>query len=160
MSATSMMPFRFSERRAFRIAEPRQQARLTSWMLGISLLFLALVIGNSYAAYGSLIGSALATVPTILVPDILLQTQHYIVVSAVLAGSYAIAMVAASIAFVHRLTGPVVAFERHVDSLKRGDYSARVFLRDNDGSHARLARQLNDLAAALEHQQKSQVDAT
>jgi hypothetical protein len=150
MQATVRLPFQTSGRRAFRLVEPRQQARLTTWMLGISAAFVALAIGNSYAAYGSLMDSLFASAPKIFGPEFVLQTRHYVVVSSVLVGGYAFAMMAACIAFVQRLAGPLVAFERQVDALRRGDYRARVCLRDGSGSHARLAQKLNSLASDLE----------
>ncbi len=159
MQASVMLPFQTSGRRAFRLVEPRQQARLTTWMLGISAAFVALVLGNSYAAYGSLMDSLLASAPKVFGPDFVLQTRHYVVVSLVLVGGYGFAMMAACIAFVHRLSGPMVALERQVEALKRGDYRARVRLRNGSGSHARLAQKLNSLASDLEAASRSKETA-
>ena len=88
--------------------------------------------------------------------DLLEQTQHYLVVSSALLVGYALAMGGASVAFVHRLTGPTVALRRHVRALKSGDYSSRVVLRGGKNAHCELAELLNELAEVLEREHQRQ----
>jgi hypothetical protein len=145
-----------SERRTFGLGDPRQQFVLAVIVLGITSLFLALAVGNSYAAYGSLLNSTVAIAPQDLGSDLVAQTRNYVVVSSALLIGYALAMIGASIAFVHRVSGPLVAVRRHVHALKMGRYSSRVTLRGIGGLHSELACQLNELAVVLEGLEKHQ----
>jgi HAMP domain-containing protein len=143
----------FSQRRLFRVHEPRQQIRLAFVVLAISAVFGALATWNSYSAYATLLGSAVQAAPAVYEADLIEQTQNYAVVSSVLALGYALAVVGASIAFVHWIAGPTVALKRHARALVEGDYSSRVTLRGSATVHADLARHLNDLATSLEREQ-------
>ncbi|MAE97374.1 MAG: hypothetical protein CL910_22215 [Deltaproteobacteria bacterium] len=53
----------------------------------------------------------------------------------------------------YRILGPEVAFRRHVEALKNGDYAARVHLRKRD-AFVELARDLNELSAILAANEK------
>ena len=50
--------------------------------------------------------------------------------------------------------GPTIAFKRHINALKSGDYSARILLRRHDAFND-VAHELNDLAEILETIDKS-----
>ncbi len=155
MALSTPVVFRHSQRRSFGLADPRQQIRLVITVLGITCLFLVLAAGNSYAAYSSMLNSVLAMTPSDWADDLVAQTHSYVVVTLALAVGYFFAMVGASIAFVHRVVGPLVALRRHVDELRRGRYASRVKLRRAGGLHADLAEQLNELAAALESEERA-----
>jgi hypothetical protein len=154
MTATALSLVGISQRRAWRLACPRPLLRLAFSVLGTSVLFGLLAVANSYAAFGPLLGSALSTAPAVFGTEIDAQTAHYVVVSATLALGYALAVIAVCVSFVHRITGPTVALERHARALKGGLYASRVALRDGDRVHTDLARHLNDLAAQLERAER------
>ena len=59
-----------------------------------------------------------------------------------------IAALILSVRFSHRVSGPMVAISRHVDSLIQGQYDQRVTLRQTDEFHP-LAHKLNELAETL-----------
>lgn len=158
MAAWFPEAFRPSQRRTFALADPRQQFLLATTVLGITVLFLALVAGNSYAAYASLASSAFSAAPVDLGNDLVAQTRNYVVVSSTLVLGYALALTAASVAFVHRVAGPLVAVHRHIHALKMGRYTSRVRLRGAGGLHADLATQLNELAVTLENRPKQRLD--
>lgn len=143
-----------SQRRMFALADPRQQFVLAITVLGITGVFLALAVGNSYAAYASLVNSAIAAAPVDLGSDLVAQTRNFLVVSSALAIGYTLAMIGASIAFVHHVAGPLVAVHRHIHALRMGRYTSRVRLRGAGGLHAELANQLNELAVTLENKPK------
>jgi signal transduction histidine kinase len=136
-------------RRAFRMMNPGQQARLALAIIVTTLVFCLLAVGNSVAAYGSLIDAALSTAPMQLADDLQNQTHHYLRITSALAIGYALAVLAISVIFVNRMTGPVVALERHVIALKSGDYSSRIGLRSGRSIYSGVAHQLNELATRL-----------
>lgn len=150
MAASAISIPGISQRRAWRLDRPGPLLRLAASVFGTTLVFGLLAAGNSYAAYGTLLGSMLATAPEVFGADIDAQTAHYVVVSSALALGYMLALIAVCVSFVHRLTGPTVALERHARALKSGRFSSRVLLRGGDRVHRELARHLNDLAAQLE----------
>lgn len=150
ISALWPMPTRFNQRRTFALANPDQQVRLALTVLGISLVFLLLAAVNSYSAYARLLTNVVSASPSVWQDDLVAQTQHYIVVSAALGLGFALAMIGASVAFVNRMVGPMIALNRHVRALKGGRYSSRVKLRGGGGVHAELAQHLNELAIELE----------
>ena len=49
----------------------------------------------------------------------------------------------------HRIFGPIVSMKRHIASLREGQYTARLQMRESDDL-VELKDALNDLAAALE----------
>jgi hypothetical protein len=156
MAASTLTFLGISERRAWRLDRPGPLLRLAASVLGATVLFGLLAVGNSVAAYGALVGSVLSTAPDVFGADIDEQTAHYAVVSATLALAYTFVVMAICVSFVHRLTGPTVALERHARALKSGEYGARVSLRGGDRVHAELARHLNDLAATLERNEREE----
>jgi hypothetical protein len=139
-----------AQRRSLRLVRPAPPRRLALLVLAITLFFALLFALNSYAAYGRLYASALAIAPPVLAGDVAAQTARYLIVSATLLVGYALAVAGGCVAYLHRLIGPTVALERQVRALRRGDYAARVALRDGEDVFAKLARDLNDLAARLE----------
>jgi len=147
---TSFLPLHLGKRRTFRFAEPGQQLRLSLGILAVSLAFYLLFVGNSYAAYFGMFRAIFSTAPIMMGEDLEVQTAHYIRVTTMLVAAYSLAVVGLSVAFVHRITGPIVALERHARALKSGKYSSRVALRSGREVHAELARQLNELATSLE----------
>ena len=143
-----------TQRRTFGRACPGQQIRLAITVLGITGVFLALAVGNGYAAYSAMLKSAAAMTPEIWQDDLIAQTRPYIVVSSTLAFGYFLAIVGVSIAFVHRVVSPMVALRRHVRELGLGRYGSRVRLRTGGGLLGELGDQLNELAASLENEQE------
>jgi signal transduction histidine kinase len=61
---------------------------------------------------------------------------------------------AVSVFFTHKMVGPTIAFRRHIQSLKAGNYEVRVKLRHGD-SFQEVADDLNDLAKELGQGAKS-----
>ena len=61
---------------------------------------------------------------------------------------YMVVIIAVAIWYTHRLVGPIVAFSRHIDKLKEGDYSAHTFIRKND-AFTHIAIKLNELSEVL-----------
>ncbi|MGH0032028.1 MAG: hypothetical protein ACQGVC_19730 [Myxococcota bacterium] len=138
------------ERRFVRFSAPSQQLRLAFGVFALTLLFAALIGGNSYLAYGRLMAAVFSVAPDAFRTEMALQTSQFATVTGALLLAYALALVAVCGAYVNRLTGPTVALERHVRALRQGEYRSRVRLRGGGELHAPLARLLNDLADQLE----------
>ena len=68
---------------------------------------------------------------------------------AVSAFSLSVFALVSGVVLSHRLFGPLISIKRHIASLREGQYSARLQLRENDDL-AEIKDSLNDLAAALE----------
>jgi methyl-accepting chemotaxis protein len=142
--------FEPERRRSMRLVKPGVQLKLAGYLFAVSLFFGALVAFNSWSAYGNLYEATLASAAGPFKQDLAEQTYFYLNISSVLLVGYVVAVLAVTVAYVHRLIGPVVAFDRHLRSLQRGDYTSRVAVRQGDHIYASMADQLNDLAERLE----------
>jgi signal transduction histidine kinase len=115
---------------------PRQQLRLA--FLVVTGLFLV----NSLLA-------------ALLIYDIDNLTPGWIVGYVLLATIVlSLYVVAAGMIISHRIFGPIVSLKRHIASLREGQYTARLQLRQTDDL-AELKDALNDLAVALENRHGS-----
>lgn len=146
------------QRRTFGLVDPGSQIRLALTMLAITGVFLVLGLLNSYSAFAPMLDRAVAAAPEVWGQDLLAQAGLYLVVTLALAFLYAAAMIGASIAFVHRVTGPVVALRRHARSLKMGRYASRITLRNGEKLYEELAQHLNELAETLQADQQQRED--
>ena len=63
--------------------------------------------------------------------------------------AYVLLTIGLSVAYLHKLVGPTVAFKRHINALKNGLYASRLTLRKND-AFLEVAVALNELAEILE----------
>ena len=144
---------KLGQRRAFALGEPRRQVRLASTMLVITGIFLLLALFNGYSAFAAMLTRALDVAPEVWGDDLAAQAGLYLTVTAALAVLYAVAMIGASIAFVHQMAGPLTALQRHARSLRQGCYSSRIHLRGADPLYDDLAKQLNELAEALQERE-------
>lgn len=137
-------------RRTIRLVRPGVQLKLAAYLIAVSFCFAGLVAFNSWSAYGRLLEGTLSAAPAPFAKDIVEQTRPYVNVSLALLLGYVIAMLGVTIAYLHRVVGPIVALERHLRALQRGEYGSRVALRSSDHLYAELADQLNELAQRLE----------
>jgi hypothetical protein len=149
---------RFSEpdrRRTIRLIMPSAQLKLAAYLLIISFAFAAMVAFNSWSAYGRLLEAGLESAPADVRQDLVEQTRNYFYSSLTLIAGYVLVVLAFAIGYLHRLLGPIVAIERCLRSLRNGDHSARVTLRDHDRLFADLGRQINELAALVQRSANS-----
>src|SRR5262245_20511908 len=105
MSLVSAIKDRLSEperRRTVRLIRPRVQLTLAIYLLAISFGFGLLVAFNSWSAYARLFEGTLATAPAPFREDITAQTHLYLNTSLALLGGYVIAILAVTIAYLHR----------------------------------------------------------
>ncbi len=77
------------------------------------------------------------------------QTQNVIVIFSTLTIAYILITVFLSMIYLHKMVGPTIAFRRHIDALKSGNYDSRITLRKND-AFTEVAQELNELAEVLE----------
>jgi signal transduction histidine kinase len=66
----------------------------------------------------------------------------------------AMAAILIGIRLSHRIYGPMVPFRRHIDALKKGEFSSRIRLRKDDDL-IEIRDALNDLAITLEERYKN-----
>ena len=125
---------------------PGMQIKLPAILLLVTTGFAALFLAHTRKAWGSLVEIGLAD-PWLRVFAREIQ-QDYFVVSLAIACAYAVVIVGICLAGTHRIFGPIVALERHLESLKRGDYTSRVRLRSGHPLCG-LASDLNELGEVL-----------
>ncbi len=136
------------KRATLRLVEPELQLRLPLLVVGVTVAFAVAATLHSWWAYSQLLRS----VPS--APDGYLellgdQTRNFMGISFLFLVAYGFVVVCLCIAYLRRVVGPVVAFRRQVESLRRGNYKARNTLRAGD-PFGDLSDDLNDLAQALE----------
>jgi hypothetical protein len=144
-----------TRRRTIRLIQPRAQLKLAAYLIFASVGFVSLEVFNSWAAYARLAEHTLSFAPAALTQEVLDQTQDYLRTSLALLAGFAFCVLIVSIGYVHRLLGPIVAFERCLRALRSGDYAARIAVRSDDHPYAEVANQLNHLAAQLEESVRS-----
>lgn len=120
--------------------------------LGISAGFAAIAIAL-YIVLGkfqSYMDQLLSTNQIDTQTTILVTTDLYYNIRLVifLAVAGAVVGMILSLVYTHRIFGPIVQIRQHVNRLVNGDYSSRIFLRDND-QFKQLATDLNSLAEKL-----------
>ncbi|HEB88404.1 MAG TPA: hypothetical protein ENI85_02445, partial [Deltaproteobacteria bacterium] len=125
---------------------PGTQIKLPVILLLVSTGFALLFLGHTRKAWGALVEIGLEDPWLRAFAG---EIQHdYFVVSIAIAFAYAIAVAGICLAGTHRVFGPIVAFERHLKALKRGDYTSRVRLRAGHPLSG-VAADLNELGEIL-----------
>lgn len=153
MSFVASIRDRLSEperRRSIRLIKPGVQLKLAIYLMAVTFTFTLLIGFNGWSAYGRLFAGSVTTAPAPFERDIVEQTRPFVHASLALLGGYVLTMLGVTIAYLHRVVGPIVALERHLRALQRGDYASRLTLRSGDHLYADLADQLNELASRLE----------
>ncbi len=138
------------QRRAVRLLEPAAQLKLPLFLLAITLVFVAVSLGNAYFAFARFYDLAMTTVPPAFHETVREQTLTFLILSGLIGVAYALAVLCFAIAYTHRLVGPSVAFRRHLYALRHGDYGERVSLRRGGSAFRDVARGLNLLAEQLQ----------
>ena len=132
------------------LLQPMLQMKIGIYCISLSLAFAIGVILVLYAYFQPLMANILELTD---VPDELKEiinnywssSQLWIYGIVVL---YMVVIITVSIWYTHRLVGPIVAFSRHIDKLKEGDYSAHTFIRKHD-AFTNIAIKLNELSEIL-----------
>jgi methyl-accepting chemotaxis protein len=137
------------------LLQPALQLKLPALLVIITLGFVALQVAHTQFAYGKLFEIVLeeAGRPPFLEDLLRDQTGDYLEVSGAFTVLYFLVVVILSVAYAHRMVGPMVPIRRQIEALKNGDYSARVTLRKRD-AFGELAEDLNELTRMLEEHGK------
>jgi methyl-accepting chemotaxis protein len=137
------------------LLQPALQLKLPAILLIVTLGFVALQVAHTQFAYGKLFEIVLeeAGRPPFLEDLLRDQTGDYLEVTSVLTLIYIFVVIVLSLAYGHRMIGPMVPIRRQIEALKNGDYSARVTLRKRD-AFSELAEDLNELARVFEEHGK------
>lgn len=142
-----------SDRRTLRglFIKPRQQLKYSFMFMGggmmILCLFIAVVI---YSVNRTLFAleSAYGMDPSVA-QTIRQALTSTLSISCVLSAVLAAFSFVIGLQLTHRIYGPLIPLQRHIDELRNGNFSSRVHLRKND-EMLELQEGLNSLATALE----------
>ena len=140
-------------RRTIRLLQPALQLKLPLYLVVASIIFMGTVAAVGYSGLMRPAGFALAEVPPSLAETIGLILRDFALLLAAATIGFVLYVVTLSMVYVKRLVGPTIALRRQVESLKNGDYQARVRLRQGD-AFGELADDLNELAGLLESERK------
>ena len=137
------------------LLQPALQLKLPLFMVLVTVAFLMFQLAHGHFAYSKLYSTVIKESGSSPVLADLLhgQTRDFIEVSAELGVLYILVVIAICVTYAHRMIGPTVAFRRHVEALKNGDYRSRIKLRRRD-AFSELAGDLNELAEILERDEK------
>ena len=135
------------------LQQPALQLKLPLILLAVTFAFAIFQIWHVHFAYSQIFDTVLkeAGQPQVLQDLIHDQTRDFITVSVEIGLAYALVIIALSVVAVHRMVGPTVAFRRHIEAMKNGDYSSRIHLRKRD-AFKEIQDDLNELAALLERE--------
>jgi len=137
------------KRATLRLVEPQLQLRLPLYLVGTTVAFALAALAHGWLVYHGLLSLPLPDAPEGYLLVIGEQTVTFLGLSLLLLGLYAVVVLGICVAYLRRVVGPVVAFRRQIQGLRRGDYAARNSLR-RGAPFEDLGRDLNDLARALE----------
>jgi signal transduction histidine kinase len=143
-------------RRAINILiEPALQLKLPLMIMIITLVFAAFQMWHTHYAFNQIFEAMYREAGKSQSLDDLIRAQvsTFVEVSAVIAILYLVVVTAFSLAYVHRMIGPMVGVRRHVEALKNGDYGSRVRFRKGDAFDL-IKGDLNELAELLENEVK------
>lgn len=142
-----------SDRRTLRglIVKPREQMKYTFVFMGGSMLMLMIFVGiTMYVMNNSMLSIEIAygldpEIAAAIRRTLMGALSVVLLVSAVLSAFSLLRGLQLS----HRLFGPLIPIQRHIEHLKAGDFSSRIHLRKHD-EFLELQDSLNDLAAEFE----------
>lgn len=139
------------------LLQPNLQLKLPLYVLLLTLMFVLSLWAVLYQGFEGLYEFIMlqSNIGEQIGPAIKYQANAVKIVLSVMTIVYAILIIGLSVAYLHRLVGPTIAFSRHMRALSNGDYSSRVKLRKND-AFRELAEDMNDLAASLECKDKAE----
>ena len=134
---------------------PNQQVRLGMYSVLLTMIFSFSVLIISLVAFETLYMIILDLIPRVTELRIFINTYMWETIGwlSLAACLYIFCSILLAIWVTHRWIGPTVAFRRHIEELKRGNYAARVTLRKGDAFHD-LAREFNELSSNLEAKQR------
>lgn len=133
------------------LLEPTLQLKLPLYLLLITAVFLSLQALNGWMAFSGIYAPILreSGASEALYEVIRAQTHDFLIASASIGAGYVLVVIGVSVAYAHRMVGPTLPIRRHVNAMRRGDFSSRARLRQGD-AFATLADDLNALAEELE----------
>ena len=137
------------------LLEPALQLKLPLILLAVTLVYSAFQIWHSNYAFSALFADVVteAGEPVFLMNVIAKQSQTFFELAAAVAIAHLLVVGVLSASYAHRMIGPVVAFRRHIEALKNGDYGSRVRLRKGDAFRD-MSDDLNELAELLQRENK------
>jgi len=125
---------------------PGLQLQLPALLIVTTIGFFGLFLAHTSEAFGALIEISLED---LWLRALVEEVQHdYLVVSLSIAIGYAVMVAGICLAGTHHLLGPVVALRRHLESVKKGNYTSRIHLRAGHPLCG-IAQDLNELSEML-----------
>jgi len=136
------------------LIEPFKQVRFGLYVLAITICFLListiLMINSFFEQYNHVLSIFNVVDPHLRWEFITDSVFHENIFRLFLCFSiFVIILFSTVIKLTHRFYGPIISINRFTEELKRGNYSARIYLRKKDELQD-LAKHLNELAEVLE----------
>jgi methyl-accepting chemotaxis protein len=144
-------------RRSLRLHKPGFQLKPAVTILVLTAALLVLLGLSAAGGFGRPLEAMFASQPPSLAHLLEKAAEDFAVVTTVTSLGYVLCVLGVCLVYSQRIFGPAVAFRRHVEALKNGDFSSRVHLRDGD-AFTDLERDLNELAEILEANTKPAVE--
>ncbi len=138
------------------LVRPKQQLKYAMILLSGGIVAQSMVI----SAMAYFLHRSVMTITEVqqLDPELGLNITNTItnalVLILIVATAMAVAAVFIGVKLSHRVYGPMIPFQRHIEQLKAGNYSSRINLRKNDDL-VEIRDSLNDLAITLEDKYKT-----
>ncbi len=144
--------FRIKKRRLSNLLlEPLLQTKIGLYCIGLSILFAVVIalilynnLGTLFDVFFDLTDGSIKLHAVVL--SYLENIQAWLFLSAI---AYIVLTIGVSIIYTHRLVGPTIAFRRHLDAIKTGDFKHRTLLRKGD-AFLEVADRLNEVSELLE----------
>lgn len=151
-----MFGFRVKKRRLSNLLlEPLLQTRIGMYCILLSLIFACIIavilyqnLGTLYDVFFELTDGKVKLHGVVLAYLQNIQAWIFLALAA-----YIICTIGVSIIYTHRLVGPTIAFRRHLEAIKGGDFEHRTILRKGD-AFQEVANRLNEVSEFLESKKR------
>lgn len=138
------------------LLEPLLQTKIGMYCIGLSIIFAVLIVlilyqnlGTLYDVFFELTDGKVKLHAVVLAYLQNIQAWLFLTVVA-----YIVFTIGISVVYTHRLVGPTIAFRRHLDAIKGGDFDHRTVLRKGD-AFQQVADRLNEVSELLESKKTS-----
>ena len=133
------------------LVKPRAQLRYAFVLFGAGLLMMVMIVSYLLLSFNKTIETLHATyqIDAVVIDRLQMSLYSTLVMVIIFGAVIAAVTISIGIALSHRIFGPVVPIQRHIQSLIEGRYESRLNLRKND-EFQELMSSLNTLAESLE----------
>lgn len=140
---------RSDRRRSLRLLDPALQLKLPLQLLAVTPAFGVGLATVGWSGFARPYALMVADLPPHVGQSLELMLRDFGEVLLFTGLLYGLIVVGLSAIYLRRLLGPTIAFRRHLEALKAGDYAARVGMRAG-APFQELGHDLNELASLLQ----------